>query len=297
MNLNLRIINMKCYYHKIDFDGFCSAAIVNKRHPGIEMIPVNYPDKPNFSTIEEGELIFIVDFSFEREDMILLNEIADIHWIDHHASALKKCEGLDIRGIQKVGKAGCELTWEYIYDEDLMPLAVKLLGRYDVWDHTGTITVPFQFGMRNLPEFRDPTFKGWSGLLKWNNIKPLWIDFIEDTIKTGNIIIKYQESQDEIYAKGMSFECEFEGLRAICINKAYANSSVFKSVYDPSKHDIMLLFEVKQGKNGVKISLYSDKEEVDCSELASQRGGGGHKGAAGFTRNNLIHDFQENFCF
>ena len=34
-------------------------------------------------------------------------------------------------------------------------------------------------------------------------------------------------------------------------------------------------------------SFYSNKEDIDCSIMASRLGGGGHKGAAGCTINQL----------
>jgi nanoRNase/pAp phosphatase (c-di-AMP/oligoRNAs hydrolase) len=31
------------------------------------------------------------------------------------------------------------------------------------------------------------------------------------------------------------------------------------------------------------VSMYSEKKTVDCADICKQHGGGGHKGAAGFT--------------
>jgi nanoRNase/pAp phosphatase (c-di-AMP/oligoRNAs hydrolase) len=77
-----------------------------------------------------------------------------------------------------------------------------------------------------------------------------------------------------------SFEIEFKGLKAICLNGGGFNSDVFKSVYDESRHDIMMPFQF----NGRfwTVSLYTTKDEVDCSVIAKSMGGGGHKKAAGF---------------
>jgi hypothetical protein len=35
-------------------------------------------------------------------------------------------------------------------------------------------------------------------------------------------------------------------------------------------------------------SLYNDNGQVDCSIIAKNRGGGGHKGASGFRSDNII---------
>ena len=58
------------------------------------------------------------------------------------------------------------------------------------------------------------------------------------------------------------------------------NSQMFDSVWDNTKYDAMLTFGWRKGK--WTVSLYTDKEHVDVSVAAKNRGGGGHKQAAGF---------------
>lgn len=67
---------------------------------------------------------------------------------------------------------------------------------------------------------------------------------------------------------------------AICANRGFTNSQLFDSVYDSTRHDLMLVFCFKKGR--YHFNLYSDKSEIDCGKIAKTFGGGGHKGAAGF---------------
>jgi oligoribonuclease NrnB/cAMP/cGMP phosphodiesterase (DHH superfamily) len=284
-------MNMKCFYHKSDLDGHCSGAIVKMKYPECEMIGVDYDDTlselfdTTELTIDFGETVFIVDFSFDIDDMDYLAFNCDLHWIDHHKSSIEKLGSFTdpIKGIryhEKDGdkpsdkKAGCELTWEYLYPDEALPKAVKLLGRYDVWDHTNSEVLPFQYGMRSL-ESTLPEKTVWTHLFEYGNSI-----IVEKIVEAGAVLIEYQQKQDEMYAKGMSFEATFEGLRAIAINKAFCNSKVFDSVYDPEKHDVMIAFGLKDGD--WKYSLYSTKPEIDVSKLAVKYGGGGHAGASGF---------------
>lgn len=128
---------MKCYYHKADLDGKCSAAIVRRKYPDCELIGVDYPDRPDFESIKKGEVVFAVDFSFDMIDMTILwkNSNCQFIWIDHHKSAIEKATGgLEaIEGKREIGKAACELTWEYLFPDEPMPEAVRLLGAYDTW--------------------------------------------------------------------------------------------------------------------------------------------------------------------
>jgi oligoribonuclease NrnB/cAMP/cGMP phosphodiesterase (DHH superfamily) len=101
-----------------------------------------------------------------------------------------------------------------------------------------------------------------------------------EIIAHGETVLAYQTKQDAKYAKAMAYESDFHGLRALVMNKPFSNSKVFDSIYDPDRHDIMILFGVKSGE--FKYSLFSAKDGVDVSSIAVQYGGGGHKGAAGF---------------
>jgi oligoribonuclease NrnB/cAMP/cGMP phosphodiesterase (DHH superfamily) len=66
----------------------------------------------------------------------------------------------------------------------------------------------------------------------------------------------------------------------IALNGGGFSSNAFKSVYDPYKHDIMMPFRF----NGTlwTFSIYTTKDDIDCSALAKEMGGGGHRKAAGF---------------
>lgn len=273
---------MKCFYHKSDLDGHCSGAIIKQKYPQCEMIGVDYKDEIDMTTIERNEKVFIVDFSFSRSSMRNLVLRADLVWIDHHKSAIEKCKGLTIKGFRVIGTAGCELTWRYIHPCRSTPTAVRLLGRYDVWDHVDLEVLPFQYGMRTH-ESTLPESICWEGLLpQYDGEEYSYVAIIE----TGEIILAYEKKQNAMFAKGMAFESDFHGYRAICINRAYSNSKIFDSVYDPEKHDIMILFGVKADE--WKYSLYCDKPGIDVSELAVKYGGGGHASAAGFYANQMV---------
>lgn len=267
---------MKCFYHKSDLDGHCSGAIVKRKYPECEMIGVDYNDTLDIDNIGECETVFVVDFSFSIEEMAALDIKASLIWIDHHKSAIEKMADYPrvISGIREIGRAACELAWEYLYPAGAMPAAVWLLGRYDVWKHKDDeLIMPFQYGMRQF-ENTLPESGIWVEYLRKDAM------LISQTVKAGEIILSYINNDNARYAEVMAYETEFEGLRAIVINKVNTNSQLFDSVYDPEKHDIMIMFGVKPGE--WKYSLYSDKENVDVSEIAKKYGGGGHAGAAGF---------------
>ena len=274
---------MKCFYHSSDLDGHCSGAIVKMGFPHCEMVGITHGDEFPWDTIEKGEVVYMVDYCLQPfSDMQKLGLLADLIWIDHHKSAIEEYEafiqqesfGFGHAHLQN-GVAGCELTWGFCNPSFMMPRAVRLLGRYDVWDHTDPDVLPFQYGMR-LIEDTLPGADIWGHLFSGPDMGDL-----SDTLQNGATVMKYQDGLSKKICAATAFDLEWEGLRCIVSNAPLCNSKHFASVYDPARHDVMMSFYWKK-KGFWAISLYSDKKDVDVSAIAKKHGGGGHKGAAGF---------------
>lgn len=279
-------MGMKCFYHSSDLDGHCSGAIVKMRFPECEMIGINYGEELNLDAIEQDEEVYMVDFCLQPFDgMVALNKKAKLHWIDHHAKgSLDEAysRGFLARGGQmlEVGKAGCELTWEYLNHGSPMPRTVFLLGRYDVWDHGADVDVlAFQYGMRNFKDTSPENVEFWDAVIFFNT----------DAIAgNGRLILEYEKNQNKKFCQAYAFETEIKGFKAICANRGFTNSKLFDSVFDQSKHHLMITFCRKKLPAKVwAVSLYSTRQDVDCGEIAKSFGGGGHKGAAGFQCESL----------
>lgn len=267
---------MICFYHSADLDGHCSGAIVKKFNLDCELIGINFGDEFPWEKVK-GEKVVMVDFSLPIEEMIRLqDESESFYWIDHHISAIKDAEECDFNplGQRGIGRAACELTWKYFSNSSWLPKIVTLLGRYDVWDHEDPEVLPFQYGIRQYSTYPDDS--------AWD----VWFrEFPEYILTEGKIILKYADEENRKYAKGCTFETELDGLRCIAVNKMLTNSKIFDSVFDPDKHDVMLTFGFRKG--GWMVSLYSQRGGVDVSIVAKAHGGGGHKGAAGFSCDEL----------
>lgn len=275
---------MKCFYHSADLDGACAGAIVKMKHPECELLPINYGDPFPWESIEPQEVVYMVDFSLPLEEMHRLNGSCRLIWIDHHKSALLaavEAQFIAWEGQKTVsGRAGCELTWEFCYPATPVPLAVELLGRYDVWDQSdpqrwAEEILPFQYGMRNHPDTSPANQVLWAWVINKG------FAAVAGVTLTGRTLLEYEGRQNAMYARTCAFDTEIDGLRAVAVNKGLCNALLFAEVYDPERHDVMCSFY--QGKDRHwKVSLYAEKPEVDVSVLAKARGGGGHKGAAGF---------------
>lgn len=285
---------MKCFYHSADLDGQCSGAIVKHFYPECQLIGINHGQPFPWDIIENNEPVFVVDFSLQPfEDMIRLANMATLVWIEHHKTAIDESIARHVEkaipGLRAVGKAGCELTWEYIQnfvmrdkpDKDPVPLAVKLLGRYDVWDLKDPMVMPFQYGMRTYNT--DPNDQGfWAPFFEVEEFPCMTIDGI---IWKGQAILDYIGQYNAKYIAAAAHTVMLDGLKCLAVNKLLANSQLFESAWDRNKYDAMLAFAWR-GKSWT-VSLYSDREDIDVGEICRKRGGGGHKGAAGFQCDSL----------
>lgn len=294
---------MLVIYHKADLDGIASAAIVKKWYnqsynglgPGVKeplrLFGIDYGEAAPVHIITPGEKTFIVDFSFSMD---ILHELAEgvgpgnLIWCDHHKTAIEEFENLDksLRNFVAVLPftpapiSACELVWGYLFPHDIMPDAIKYLGKYDTWRNKNleeweNQILPFQYAMRVLcksPETFPPHLVS-TGFNKE----------ISGLLAIGKAVLTYQEEQDAYLCKNIAFVGKFCGLNALFINSPGFSSNSWKSIYDPAHHKILVSFHYN-GKDW-KYSLRTYDESINCAELAAIYRGGGHKKAAGFRWN------------
>lgn len=290
---------MKCFYHT-DNDGKCaafwvalSAGLYDEYLFETKFIPINYGMRFPLEEIEPNEQIYIVDYSIEPDEMRrLLTITTDVTWIDHHKSAIEKYSDFEfpIRGIRYDGVAGCMLTYCWLHHmtdrgcgnpkefnlemTKEAPMFTKYIADYDVWK--------FEYG--------DDTryFNLGSQLYDLNPFSEHWNEFLKDrscsrAIEKGKAIMEYRDSWAKEYCEHKGFETELEGYKCFALNLAMVSSDHFKSI-DEDKYDMFVGFSYDG--NLWAYSLRSSK--IDCSEIAKKYGGGGHKGAAGFTIKDFI---------
>lgn len=300
---------MICFFHSADLDGHASGAIVKHVFPDCEMYGINYGQDFPWEKIVPGKTVFMVDFSLQPFDqMVNLNSLCDLVWIDHHKTALDDAEkaGFKCSGLRRMGVGACELTWEYLFSdtaiENPVPIAIHLLSQYDIFDHSDLRTLPFQYGFRMFPDTNPDNQLLWRRFFDRNHV--LQYQNVSQTIEKGELILQYEESQNIKCCQGYSFETvlfdstvpfgqptSFSPKKAVCINRGFTNSKIFDSVYDPEKHDLMITFcRLPLPKRKWTLSFYSTKEDVDCGAIAKVFGGGGHRGAAGCQMDELPFD-------
>lgn len=269
---------MKCYYHN-DADGKCAGAILKKavnttflKGP-VNFIKMQYKDEVKVEDIEEGEDIYILDFSFKPEVMNeVLKVTKNIVWIDHHKTAFEYEDKYteDLIGIRSVEKSACELTWAYLFNDD-PPYGVTLIGDFDTWKFKLAKTMEFKYGLESWDH--SPESDVWDHVLDddWD---------YEGMQDSGEVIIRFRDNICKDF-KLFGYETRFEGWLAFAQNLYMFGSLAFNELID--QYNVLISF-VFDGQN-YTVGLYSKK--IDVSKIANQYGGGGHPGASGFVCREL----------
>lgn len=278
-------------YHNRDLDGYTSGAIIKMKYPDATLVGYDY-GKP-FDLDQINGPVIMADVSMPMETMLEIAKRSgwNFTWIDHHISAIKEYNEFIGQGESFLNAvldntiSACEACWKHLFKGQEIPEGIRLLGEYDTWRNQDAVKwenriLPYQFGMRLL--CNSPESFPWNLVVGAFGIGGTG-HLTEELVSKGKTVLEYQRQQNSVACRS-AFECEFECLRAICLNGGGFNSDVFKSVYDESKHDIMMPF-MFNGKFWV-VSLYTTKD-IDCSVIAKKYGGGGHKKASGFQLDDI----------
>ena len=273
---------------------------------------IDYNIDLNFDHIDfaKGDTVYFLDYSFSNIHNISQLESLlrkrhnpnDVIWIDHHKTSIGLLEEYDIPGIRKIGLCGA--AWTYLFCEDkldeykdlsekeisekfhsdlnICPF-LKYIDDYDCWKKIYPVTNDFHYGLN----ISHPTDYSIDILL---SDKLASSTELRRCLLNGDAIQTYLKKNDRDYHVDMyGFEYtlpkEHGGLKCFCLNRK-GNSIMFGDKIN--QYDAVIPFYYNNGK--WTYSIFSVKENIDCSEVAKTYGGGGHRGAAGFAIKEFIFD-------
>lgn len=323
-NTNIHII-----FHKEDADGWCSAAIVamemfleyNKQ---AKFYPYTYG--MNLPKLKENDVVFFTDIAPKYDSpefKYMFETVKYIFVCDHHISSAKALLAYDnssddiydeyimaYNGKEKFlavygnGIAGCEVAFNTLkkYTNNRMthkyiPHFIRIISIYDAWQKDNEL---FDYSIKYMNGLMQVLFMPTNDTFNYNPVCNRWFDLYEgadnfalsDIIeKTGDIILQYKEKQ-AIQA------CNKSGYKALMPTKEYGNISVvfvngvgysslsFKSI-KTEIFDVMMTYNLT--KSGWSYSIYTTKDNINCSLIANEFGGGGHAQASGFMLPSTTH--------
>jgi uncharacterized protein len=273
-----------CIHHD-DLDGCCSAAIVGMFDNTCTFIEADYRRFP-IEDIKKNEILFIVDYSPQPVELWdkVLEITKNVIWIDHHETAINASnEYLEkiqltyppMRGIRNTLHCGAWLTWDHCFPGRFKPSVLNIIDKWDRWVHEDNADIlAFVAGMK--VEDMSPTSSIWKDLLNNNMITESTA--IQNVIRSGMPIRKFEIQQDYNDINKYHYTIEFEGYHCIVLNTTKSSSKIFENAHIMSMGDICIAWNF-DGKM-YTVHLYS--KTVKVNDIAKKYGGGGHVGAAGF---------------
>lgn len=282
---------MKVIIYHDDNDGRLSAAIMLKKLKqesdplSVVCIPATYDRAEAIvKGVATGDEVYMLDFSVSSDQFEeLIRKSKFLAWIDHHKTAIeavdKRAQAL-VPGLRSTEKAACLLTWEYCFPKEEAPLAVKLVADRDAWKwEFGQQTAEFHYGLAT--HYTHPNAGVWDVLLT----SAVGTHKIQSD---GRLALKTIGQRFKEIREAVAFDTEIDGYKARAMNIAIAGSAAFGAEgweTGALPKDVDICCQYYHNGSVFTVSMYS--ETVDVSELCKKRGGGGHKGAAGFTCRNL----------
>ena len=257
-------------YHGSCDDGF-GAAWCAWKHFGDEATytPVKYgdpvPDMPL------GAVVYILDFSYPRDDLERLAERCKVVVLDHHKTSQEDLAGLPF-AIFDMERSGAGMAWDYFRGPAGRPPLIAAIEDRDLWRFALPGTKRISSGLRSYPM----DFDLWDRLMyATGNLE-----------QEGEAIERYIQRLCENLAEDAHIEEWPEGPVFVVNAPGQLTSELADYLLDTTlryHYGNQVLF-VAAYKDMADRRLWSlrSRGDFDVGEVAKARGGGGHKNAAGF---------------
>lgn len=282
-------------YHNNCYDGVTAAYIafraLDPAFEGmvsdVEYLPFNYSDKP--PDIKDKD-VYIIDFSFKREVMKQLAIDANsLVCLDHHKTAEEALIGLEKEILLETGKeinitfdmnrSGAGLAWDYFFPTNTRPHLVNYVEDRDLWK----FALPNSKKINAFIQSFDINLESWI----FNVAPPFDYKSLEEIVKEGESLLRLEEK----YIKQIAYNARLKKIGGYIA--PYVETNILMSeVCDyliknyPGNYPFAFYsFYRKDGK--IQYGMRS-RSDFDVSIIAKQFGGGGHKQAAGFERDEAL---------
>lgn len=254
-------------YHDVCHDGITALWAALQRYPNAEPYPGRYSQPPDLERLRGREVI-IVDFSWKRGPLLAVAEVASsIRVLDHHKTAEAELAGLDFC-VFDMDRSGAGLAWDELVGGE-RPRLIDYVEDRDLWRFS-------------LPNCREVHAACNSYPLDLETRKLLMGRDIHELASEGGAILRYHNKLVESAARWAQREtiAGFDVPSVQCptieivsdLGHRLAKDEPFAAVW------------VVKDDGSVQYSLRSTDDGEDVGAIAASFGGGGHKGAAGFTR-------------
>jgi oligoribonuclease NrnB/cAMP/cGMP phosphodiesterase (DHH superfamily) len=255
-------------------DGLAAVWAAKRKYPEAEIHFRQYGD-PVGDIEYEGRDVIMVDFSFDREVLIEMNEKAkSLLVLDHHKTAQERLEGLPF-AIFDMERSGAGLAYDHLLGDGTAPPVdgrshrhwlVDYVEDRDLWRFDLAHSKAINAGIASYPR----NLESWEEMSKRNP---------QDLRAEGYTLLRSEDGAVKALAR-FGAEREIEGHKVLVVNSSSLQSRIGEELAQGRPFGVVYFLT---GDGDVVVSLRSRGETgIDVSKIAKKFGGGGHARAAGF---------------
>ena len=253
-------------------DGFGAAWAAYKKFGNkADYVEAIYGEQPP-DNLEKYELIYILDFTYPREQVLSIYEkCKGLFIIDHHATSAHHLKDLPFAMFDN-NFSGATLAWKFFHhtkEANTIPLMLLYIEDRDLWKWKLENSREFSAALDSYPK----DFETWN----WIN------DNFGQLLIGGKFLIKQREQ----YVKNIVARhrwIELAGYNIPVVNTCILKSEVCEALYNQYLNEAKFSACYFDRQDGLREwSLRSHKDSnFDVSAIALKFGGGGHFNSAGF---------------
>lgn len=276
-------------YHANCTDGFTAAWVFHRLQQlfpeagHFEFFAAAYGTAPPAAALSPGafDRIYLVDFSYPRDvvkKILTSGGVKDLFLIDHHATAIADLDGLDKEfpnffAFTDVGRSGARLAWDFMMPAAEPPRMLDYVQDRDLWQ----FKLPMSKQTNAYIGSVERTFENWDELMLGG----------DDVVKharwaaTGEALTRSTLKNCKELARGADYidVLEWEGI-PVCNCPGHLASDVGHLLSENAP--FAMTYHLAHGK--LLFSLRTRRNDVHVGLIAAKlAGGGGHRGAAGFS--------------
>jgi len=236
-----------------------------------------------FKKARAADKTYILDFCYDREDMVKMADMTDLLVLDHHASAEAHCHGLDFCEFD-MKRSGAGMTWDHFFPGQDRPWFIDYIEDRDIWKWEF-------YNSREALAYIDTMPKDFETYDKLLDGEPSMGECVSRGSAICQYIDMYNTNSIEASLRYVDFQAPNGDIhRGIpMVNVSYMGISLVVNEIAKGHKFGIGWFRRNDGKYQFSVRVAEDSD-FDATKLAACYGGGGHIKAAGFS---LDHELKE----
>lgn len=286
-------------HHRGCSDGICGALVLWLYcSKNAEVMDAQYGDPPPTDEQVSGRKVYIVDFSYPKETLIHLNEVASsLKVFDHHKTAQENCAGLSFCAFDQ-SRSGARIAYDFVepsllrckgVDEDLkdrLDHLTQYVQDRDLWKWRLPHSRKVSLWLASYPR----TIVSWFATLQsFPHASVRGPEDYDEILSAAQVLKRQIERDLDSLSQGarlarvklVTLSGETKVRTAAVVNSPLLQSELGERLLQSYDVDMAVIFFIS--KDGYYIySLRSNRDDVDVSVLAKAFDGGGHPKSSGF---------------